>query len=122
VPAHIALGDAYSQANQTQEATIEYLAAAQLDPNNPAANTGLAMIAFQDGHASDAKKMVDKVLAAQPRYPEALYARGVIELMGLGQTAPARQDLDGYLSAAPFGSHKQDVQTLLGMIGEAPSK
>lgn len=122
VTAHLALAEAEMSANSSNQAAIEYLAVLQLQPNNAAANTGLALIAFQDGNTADAKKIVDKVLAAQPKYPEALYARGVIELMGMGQTSPAKRDLDSYLSAAPFGSHKQDVQTLLGMIAEAPGK
>jgi cytochrome c-type biogenesis protein CcmH/NrfG len=120
--AHVALADAYLAAGKSDQAAIEYLAATEIQPDNAAANTGLALIAFQSGNTADAKKMVDKVLAAQPKYPEALYARGVIELMGLNQTAPAKQDLDGYLNAAPFGSHKQTVQSLLAMIAEAPAK
>ncbi|HKN97221.1 MAG TPA: tetratricopeptide repeat protein [Pseudonocardiaceae bacterium] len=122
ISAHLALADAYLAADKPDQAAIEYLAAAQLQPNNPAANTGLALIAFQDGHATDAKSMLDKVLQAQPKYPEALYARGLVELMGLNQTSAAKQDLDGYLAAAPFGSHKKDVQTLLALIAEAPAK
>jgi cytochrome c-type biogenesis protein CcmH/NrfG len=122
ISAHLALAQAYVSAGQFDQAAIEYLAATEVQPNNAAANTGLAMIAFQAGNTADAKKMVDKVLAAQPRYPEALYARGVIELMGMNQTGPAKQDLDGYLKVAPFGSHKDDVQTLLTLIAEAPGK
>ncbi|HEX5495898.1 MAG TPA: tetratricopeptide repeat protein [Mycobacteriales bacterium] len=122
VAAHLDLAQAYVTAGKTNEAAIEYLAVTQLQPDNAAANTGLALLAFQAGHTADAKKMVDKVLAAEPKYPEALYARGLIELMGLGQTGPAKQDLDGYLAAAPFGSHKTTVQTLLAMIAAAPSK
>ncbi|HEX5405985.1 MAG TPA: tetratricopeptide repeat protein [Pseudonocardiaceae bacterium] len=122
VTGHLDLAQAYMDANEPSEAAIEYLAVDQLQPNNAAANTGLALIAFQDGNTSDAKSMVDKVLAAAPKYPEALYARGVIELMGMNQIAPAKKDLDGYLAAAPYGSHKDAVQTLLAMIAEAPAK
>lgn len=122
VAAHLNLAQAYVTAGKPNEAAIEYLAVTQLQPNNAAANTGLALLAFEAGHAPDAKKMVDKVLVAQPKYPEALYARGLIELMGLGQPAPAEHDLKAYLAAAPFGSHKSTVQTLLAMIAAAPSK
>lgn len=122
VAAHLNLAQAYVTAGKPNEAAIEYLAVTQIQPNNAAANTGLALLAFEAGHAPDAKKMVDKVLVAQPKYPEALYARGLIELMGLGQPAPAEHDLKAYLAAAPFGSHKSTVQTLLAMIAAAPSK
>lgn len=122
VAAHLNLAQQYVAAGKPNEAAIEYLAVTQLQPDNPAARTGLALIAFEAGHAPDAKKMVDQVLAAQPKYPEALYARGLIELMGLRQTAPAERDLKAYLATAPFGSHKSTVQTLLAMITAAPGK
>ncbi|HEX5118466.1 MAG TPA: tetratricopeptide repeat protein [Pseudonocardiaceae bacterium] len=122
VTSHLALAAAYLSANKPDQAAIEYLAVSQLQPGNAEASTGLALIAFQGGHAADAKSMLDKVLAADPKYPEALYARGLVELIGLKQPVPAKQDLDAYLAAAPFGSHKQDVQTLLALIAEAPSK
>ncbi len=122
VVAHLSLAQAYLAAGKSDQAAIEYLAVTQLQPDNAAASTGLALIAFQDGNTTEAKKIVDQVLAAQPRYPEALYTRGMIELMGLGQPGPAKQDLDGYLAAAPFGSHKQTVQSLLTLIAEAPGK
>ncbi|HEX3650260.1 MAG TPA: tetratricopeptide repeat protein, partial [Pseudonocardiaceae bacterium] len=64
INAHLGLADAYLAASRPDQAAIEYLAVAQLQPNNPAANTGLALIAFQDGHPADAKSMLDKVLNA----------------------------------------------------------
>jgi cytochrome c-type biogenesis protein CcmH/NrfG len=121
VNAHLALAEDYVGANKPDQAAIEFLAVTALQPDNAAANTGLAVIAFQKGNTADAKKIVDGVLKQHPKYPEALYARGLIELMGMGQTGPAKKDLDGYLAAAPFGSHKQTVQTLLTMIAEAPA-
>lgn len=122
VATHLDLAQQYVTAGKPDEAAIEYLAVTQIQPDNAAANTGLALLAFQAGHAPDAKKMVDRVLAAQPKYPEALYARGLIELMGLGQAAPAEHDLKEYLATAPFGTHKASVQTLLAMITAAPGK
>ncbi len=122
VAAHLDLAQLYVAARQPNEAAIEYLAVTQIQPDNPAANTGLALIAFQAGHAPDAKKMVDKVLAAQPKYPEALYARGLIELMGTKEPGPAERDLKAYLDTAPFGSHKTTVETLLAMIPTASDR
>jgi tetratricopeptide (TPR) repeat protein len=116
VPAHLELARAYSAANQLQLSTVEYLAVAQLDPANPEANTGLALAAFVAGQPQEAKQMADKVLSGAPGYPEALYARGLIQLMGLKQAAAAERDLTAYLAAAPYGAHRSTVQTLLAMI------
>jgi cytochrome c-type biogenesis protein CcmH/NrfG len=113
--AHLDLARDYSALGQPQSATIEYLAAIRLDPTNAEASTALALVAFEAGQAAQGKQLVDAVLQAHPRFPEALYARGLIELMGLRQPAAARADLNAYLSAAPFGSHRATVQTLLAM-------
>lgn len=122
VTAHLDLAQLYVAAGQRDGAAIEYLAVTQVEPVNPAANTGLALLAFQAGQVPDAKARLDRVLRANPKYPEALYARGVVELTGLGQPAPAKRDLDAYLRVAPYGSHRSAVLTLLASITSgAPS-
>ena len=116
VPAHLALAEAYAVAGQSQLSTIEYLAVLRLQPNNPVANTELAFLAFQGGDVTQARDMVERVLDAHPDYPEALYARGVIAMMGLNQPERARTSLEAYLAAAPFGSHRKAADDLLEII------
>lgn len=115
VNAHLALADAYSAAGASQLAAVEYLAVTRLDPGNAEANTNLALLAFEVGQAAQGKSMVDHVLAAHPRYPEALYVRGLINLVGLRQAKAAERDLNAYLAVAPFGSHRTAVVTLLAL-------
>jgi len=116
VGAHLDLARAYAGAGAPQLSAIEYLAVTQLDPGNAAANTQLALIAFAAGQAAQAKTMVDTALSAHPGYPEALYARGLIELMGLSDPDAAERDLRAYLAAAPRGSHRLSVETLLAIM------
>jgi cytochrome c-type biogenesis protein CcmH/NrfG len=119
--AHLALADAYAGAGRSRLATIEYLATRQLDPDNPEANTALALTAFTSGDARTAKGLVDRALRAEPRHPEALYTRRLIEAMGLRRPGAARRDFEAYLDAAPFGSHRTSVETLLVLLeGGAP--
>ncbi|MFE9694541.1 tetratricopeptide repeat protein [Micromonospora sp. NPDC005806] len=113
VGGHLALANAYAAAGASQLAAMEYLAVTQLDPANAEANTYLALLAFQVGQAAQGKSMVDRVLAAHPEYPEALYVRGLILLMGLHQPQAAEADLNAYLAVAPFGSYRTAVETLL---------
>jgi hypothetical protein len=120
--AHLDLARAYTDAASPQLATIEYLAVTRIDPANGEANTALALVAFAAGQARQAEDLVDTALAAHPRYPEALYARGLIRLMGLQQPAAAHRDLTAYLAAAPFGAHRATVQTLLAMIPPKDSR
>jgi Tfp pilus assembly protein PilF len=95
---------------------VEYLAATRIDPGHAEANTALALVAFTSGSPRPAKTMVDRALASRPGYPEALYVRGLVQAMGLHRPERARTDFEAYLEAAPFGSHRTTVQTLLTMI------
>jgi len=115
VSAHLTLADAYAAAGASQLAAVESLAVTRLDPANAEANTNLALLAFEVGRAAQGKAMVDRVLAANPDYPDALYVRGLIDLMGLHQAKAAARDFNAYLAAAPFGSHRTAAATLLGV-------
>jgi len=115
VSAHLALADAYAAAGAGQLAAVEYLAVTRLDPANAVANTNLALLALEVGRAAQGKAMVDRVLAANPKYPEALYVRGLINLMGLRRPKAAEHDFTAYLAVAPFGSHRTAAVTLLAL-------
>ena len=115
VSANLALADAYAAAGASQLAAVQYLVVTRLDPTNAEANTNLALLAFEVGRAAQAKVMVDKVLAAHPNYPEALYVRGLINLIGLRQPQAAAGDFIAYLAVAPYGSHRTAVVTLLAL-------
>jgi cytochrome c-type biogenesis protein CcmH/NrfG len=115
VSAHLTLAEAYAAAGASQLAAVEYLAVTRLDPANAEANTSLALLAFEVGRAAQGKAMVDRVLAADPKYPEALYVRGLINLMGLRRPRAAERDFGAYLSVAPFGSHRTAAATLLAL-------
>ena len=114
---HLTLAHAYADGGATQLAAVEYLAVLRLDPANAEANTALALLAFEVGQAGQAKSMLDRVLAADPTYPEALYVRGLVLLSGLHQPAAATRDLRAYLTAAPYGSHRTAAETLLALAG-----
>jgi Tfp pilus assembly protein PilF len=115
VSAHLALADAYAAGGASQSAAVEYLAVTRLDPTNAEANTNLALLAFEVGRTAQGKTMVDRVLAAHPNYPEGLYVRGLILLMGLRQPRAAGRDFSAYLAVAPFGSHRTAAVTLLAL-------
>lgn len=115
VDAHLALAAAYLAAGAGQLAAVEYLTVTRLDPANAEANTSLALLAFDVGHPARGKAMVDRVLAVNPKYPQALYVRGLINLIGLRRPGSAARDFSAYLAVAPFGSHRIDAVTLLAL-------
>src|SRR5262249_56663214 len=92
VSAHLALANAYAAAGAGQLAAVEYLTVTRLDPANAEANANLALLAFEVGQAAQGKIMVDRVLAASPSYPEALYLRGLIGLIVLRPPKAAEPD------------------------------
>lgn len=113
---HVELARAYTAAGQPQLASVEYLAATRIDAGNVEANTALALVAFKAGNARLADSLVTKGLRAHPRYPEALYTRGLIRAMGLHRAAAAAEDLRAYQAAAPAGSHRTTVATVLALL------
>jgi tetratricopeptide (TPR) repeat protein len=114
--AHVELARAYTGVEQPQLAAVEYLAATQIDPGNAEANTALALLAFKAGNAQQADALASKALARRPAYPEALYTRGMIRAMGLHHPAAATRDLRAYQVAAPGGSHRTTVATVLALL------
>jgi tetratricopeptide (TPR) repeat protein len=87
---HMYLATAYAQqvvpnsdtaANKAlaDHAIAAYKDALQIDPNNVNAIKGVAAIYFGQGKADDAKAWQQKVLAVDPKDPEAYYTIGVID-------------------------------------------
>jgi cytochrome c-type biogenesis protein CcmH/NrfG len=113
VGAHLTLAERYLDAGRLKEATLEYLGALKLDPGNVEANTQFGLLLFRSGLPEPGLRSVEQALAADPRYPEALYAKGLILFMGLRQPKAAVPSLRAYLQVAPFGDHRDLAEQLL---------
>ena len=113
VAAHLTLAEGYLDAGRLKEATLEYLGALKLDPGNVEANTQFGLLLFRSGLPEPGLRSVEQALAADPRYPEALYAKGLILFMGLRQPKAAAPSLRSYLQVAPFGEHRDLAKQLL---------
>src|SRR5215213_287820 len=113
VAAHLTLAERYLDAGRLKEATVAYLGALKLDPSNVEANTQFGLLLFRSGLPEPGLRSVEQALAADPRYPEALYAKGLILFMGLRQPKAAVPSLRTYLQVAPFGEHRDLAEQLL---------
>jgi tetratricopeptide (TPR) repeat protein len=120
VAAHLTLAKRYLDAGRLKEATLEYLGALKLDPSNVEANTEFGLLLFRSGLPEPGLRSVEQALAADPRYPEALYAKGLILFMGLGQPKAAVPSLRTYLQVAPFGDHRDLAEQLLELATATP--
>ena len=114
VAARLDLAQRYLQAGDAKSAVSQYVAVLGLDPRNAEAQANLGFVLYQAGRAEDGLRAVDQALAVDPTYPEALYFKGVILLRGLNRSGDAAAAFRAYLDAAPFGSHRTEVETLLG--------
>ena len=113
VAAHLTLAERYLDAGRLKEATLGYLGALKLDHGNVEANTQFGLLLFRSGLPEPGLRSVEQALAADPRYPEALYAKGLILFMGLRQPKAAVPSLRTYLQVAPFGEHRDLAEQLL---------
>jgi cytochrome c-type biogenesis protein CcmI len=113
VAAHLTLAERYLDAGRLKEATVAYLGALKLDPSNVEANTQFGLLLFRSGLPEPGLRSVEQALATDPRYPEALYAKGLILFMGLRQPKAAVPSLRTYLQVAPFGDHRDLAEQLL---------
>ncbi len=120
VAAHLSLAERYLDAGRLKEATVAYLGTLKLDPGNVEANTQLGLLLFRSGLPEPGLRSVEQALAADPRHPEALYAKGLILFMGLRQPKAAVPSLRSYLRVAPFGEHRDLAEQLLELATTTP--
>jgi len=113
VAARLDLASRYLDAGNVPGAVAQDLAALRLDPTNAEAHADLGWVLYQAGKPDDALRAEQQALQADPQYAEAMYFEGVILLRGLGRPGDAATSFRAYLAAAPFGSHRDEVQQLL---------
>jgi len=101
------------EAGDAKSAVTQYLAVLALDPRNAEAQANLGFVLYEAGRPEDGLRAVEQALVVDPNYPEALYFKGVILLRGLHRPTEAAVALRAYLAAAPFGSHRAEVESLL---------
>jgi tetratricopeptide (TPR) repeat protein len=111
--ARLDLAQTYLEAGQPQQASQQYVAVLQRDPNNPEATTRLALLLYEAGDTNDALLGTNKVLATHADYPEALFLQGVILLNALDRPRDAIAPLQRYLQVAPDGGYRDDAEQLL---------
>lgn len=79
IPTQLALGDAYLEAGQLDEAAKAYQAVLKLDQQNVSALDGLAIVLFRAGETNGATLALDRVLQLRPKDPDALFLKGLMQ-------------------------------------------
>ncbi|MGH2765964.1 MAG: tetratricopeptide repeat protein, partial [Actinomycetota bacterium] len=82
VAARLDLAHRYLDAGRVREAIDQYVAALHLDPDNAEAHAHLGLLLHLAGRPREGLQEVERALATEPRYPEAVFFRGLILLQG----------------------------------------
>ncbi|MBI4014136.1 MAG: tetratricopeptide repeat protein, partial [Candidatus Rokubacteria bacterium] len=87
-----------------------------LDPDNPEANTYLALVLLHAGHAEGAMPAVDRALAKAPTYRLALWAKGIALFEGKQDYAGAIRTWESLLA---LDLPSEDAERVAAAIAEA---
>lgn len=113
VNARLELAQVELEAGQPAQAMAQYLEVLKRQVDNSEAGTRVGLLLYEAGDNENALKAEDKVLTRDPKYPEALFVKGVILLNGLNRPADAIAALQAYLDVTPFGGYRSDAIQLL---------
>ena len=113
IAARLDLAHRFLDAGKGEQAVEHYLVVLGRDAANPEALAHIGLLLFQSGRPDDGIMAVDRALQADARYPEALLFKGLILLKGKKDPGAAASAFEAYLEAAPFGSSRQEAETLL---------
>jgi len=119
LPALLAQGRAAYEKQELPKAIQAFKDALALDPNQPEAHTYMGLILAQAGHADGALMAFDRALSANPKFPLALWGKGMLLYQGKQDFAGARATLQSLIEIMPAGEEKNQIQKTLVEINEA---
>jgi serine/threonine protein kinase/tetratricopeptide (TPR) repeat protein len=108
----------YKIMHENDKAIAAYENLTKVSPDDTDAQYDLAILYERAARYDDARKNLDKVLAADPRYVDALYARGRIEIQD-GKPDAALDFLNKGLSLAIKLDNKAEKGNILNALGIA---
>ena len=111
-----------ASSNDTDKAIAAYENLTKLSPDDTDAQFALARFVRESGQISTKReKRLDKMLAADPKNIDALYARGRVEIED-GKPQAALDFLNKGLSLAIKSDNKQEKGNILNALGIAVSQ
>lgn len=116
--AQVALGDAYFDAGQPQNAIKAYDAALRLQPNDPNVLTDQGMMFRELGFYDRAVDNFKKANAADPKHLKSLFNQAVVYATNLKQPERARPLLEELLRKDQTSELAQQARMLLSQMGK----
>lgn len=106
IAALVALGNMEFDARKFDKADGYYRRALALDPGNPDVRTDDAVALHQSGHDLEALAQLERVLAERPKFPNAVFNRGVV-LEAIGRRSDALATFRTYTTLIPASDPRQ---------------
>ncbi len=119
IPSLLAQGRAAYERQEYSKAIEAFKNTLAVEPNQPEAHTYMGLILAQAGHADGALMAFDRALAANPKFPLALWGKGMLLYQGKQDFSGARATLQSLLEILPPGEEKKQIQKTLVEINEA---
>jgi tetratricopeptide (TPR) repeat protein len=79
----------------------------------------MGLILAQAGHADGALMAFDRALAANPKFPLALWGKGMLLYQGKQDFSAARATLQSLLEILPPGEERNQIQKTIAEIDQA---
>jgi hypothetical protein len=113
----VGLGNMEFDARKFDKADGYYRRALALDPSSPDVRTDDAAALHQTGHDIEALAQLDRVLAERPKFPNAIYNRGVV-LQAIGRRSDALDAFRKFLTVVPAGDARvTDAKAAIAQLG-----
>ncbi|MBI2989489.1 MAG: cytochrome c-type biogenesis protein CcmH [Deltaproteobacteria bacterium] len=122
LPALLTQGRAAYEKQEWPKAIDAFKNALALDPNQPEAHTYMGLILAQAGHADGALMAFDRALSADPKFPLALWGKGMLLYRAKEDLSGARDTLQRLLQSMPPGAEKDQLQKTIAEISERASR
>jgi hypothetical protein len=110
------LANLYFDAGKYDRAIPYYERALALDPSNPDTRTDYATALHGAGHDLDSLRQLERVLATNPKFPEALFNQGIVA-NAIGRRTEAIGAFRSFLKVAPNDQRADDARTALANLG-----
>lgn len=119
IPALLAQGRAAYERQEYSKAIEAFKNTLAVEPNQPEAHAYMGLILAQAGHADGALMAFERALSTNPKFPLALWGKGMLLYQGKQDFAGARATLQSLLEILPAGEEKNQIQKTLVEIDEA---
>jgi len=119
LPALLGQGRAAFERQEWPKAIQAFKEVLAIDANHPEAHSYMGLILAQAGHADAALMAFDRALQSDPKFPLALWGKGMLLYRAKEDFVGARETLEKLAQLMPPGEERNEVQKAINEIAQA---